>query len=129
MHIPAAPELQDAAQKVAMEVGSWNGVVSKGRRSAWRIGHEQEIDGVGFYVGDIEFGHIHLNSAAHIMLPPPVADSLAAAKVVRGSSWAHGQVEMAIRNQEDIGRAVMFFRLSYEVLSSGGGKDQGQQQG
>lgn len=112
------PGLEEAAVRVATAVASWNDVVTKGRSSSWRTGHEQEIDGVGFYLLEEEIGHIHLDSSVHVSLPTQVSDALDHTDVVRNSRWAHGQVEMSLEEKSDIRIAILLFRLGYELVAS-----------
>ena len=105
------PKLRSAAQKVSQAIAGWNDVVA---RTHWLLGDEQEVDGVDFYVGENEIGHIHLDSEAHIMLPRLVADALIKAGVGRRLEWSRAAVVFGIESPTEVDHALWLFRLSYD---------------
>lgn len=51
------------AQALSETLASWSGVHA---RTHWQLGDESVVDGVDFYVGDEELGHLHLDGDAHV---------------------------------------------------------------
>jgi len=107
------PKLSKAAQQVAETVASWDGVCAHDRTSPWRVGHEQDIDGIGLYVDQKELGHIHLDSSAHVMLLSPVLNLVVDAGLAYRSEWATDQVVIAIEDPTTVKYATWLFELSY----------------
>ncbi len=67
------PKLKGAfAQYVSETVAGWGGVHA---RTHWQFGDTRIVDGADFYVDEQELGHLHLNSEAHVFLPPTVVAS------------------------------------------------------
>ena len=104
------PELAPAAQRVARAVAKWPGVQA---RSHWLLGDERAVDGADFYLGEDELGHIHLDSAAHVMHTRAIADTLIKAGLGRRFEWSREVVVFEIRNQSDVAHALWLFELSY----------------
>jgi len=104
------PELEPAAQGVADAVAKWPGVHA---RSHWLLGDERRVDGADFYLGEDELGHIHLDSAAHIVHARPIADQLIKAGLGHRFEWSPEVVVFEIRKQTDVAHALWLFELSY----------------
>ncbi|WP_075357064.1 luciferase family protein [Caballeronia sordidicola] len=107
------PKLSKAAQQVAETVASWDGVSAMGRISPWRVGHEHDIDGIGFYVGQKELGHIHLDSSAHVMLLSPALNLIVEAGFAHRSEWTADQVVIVIEDFATANWATWLLELSY----------------
>lgn len=106
----APPKLKSPhAQRVATTVASWDGVHA---RSHWLLGDEHEVDGVDFYLGEDELGHIHLDAEAHVMLPKALADALIEARLARPLPWSKSAVVYAIKAARDVEHALWLFSLS-----------------
>jgi luciferase-like monooxygenase len=94
------------ADRIAAEVGSWDGVSA----------HEHRFGGVEFRLGKRELGHLHGDRLADLPFPKRVAHELIEQgralphHVVRDSGW----VSKPIRGEEDVEAVLSLFRLSYE---------------
>jgi hypothetical protein len=104
------PQLEPAAQRVAEAVAKWPSVHA---RTHWLLGDEREVDGADFYFGEDELGHIHLDSAAHVMHARPIADTLIKAGLGCRFEWSREVVVFEIGNQTDVAHALWLFELSY----------------
>jgi hypothetical protein len=104
------PALEPAAQCVAETLAHWPGVHA---RTHWLLGDEREVDGADFYFGKDELGHIHLDSAAHVLHARSVADALIKAGLGGRFEWSREVVVFEIRNQTDVAHALWLFELSY----------------
>jgi len=104
------PRLKPAAQRVAQAVATWPGVHAG---THWLLGDERAVDGADFYFGEDELGHIHLDSAAHVMHARSIVDTLIEAGLGRRFRWSREVVAFEIRNQADVAHALWLFELSY----------------
>ena len=68
---------------VAETVSNWPGVISTAH---WDLYDSSRIDGIDFYVGEDELGHIHLDGSIHLATHPSGfgADSLLQVSVKEG---------------------------------------------
>jgi len=104
------PRLKPAAQRVAQALAKWPGVHA---RTHWLLGDEREVDGADFYFGEDELGHIHLDSAAHVVHARATADMLIKAGLGRRFEWSREVVAFEIRTPSDVAHALWLFELSY----------------
>lgn len=94
------------AERIANEVGSWEGVTS----------HPHRFSGVEFRFGRRELGHLHGDRLADLPFPRRVAEELVAAgraqphHVLPDSGW----VSRRITGDDDVSDVVELFRLSYD---------------
>ncbi len=105
------PELEPAAEHVSQTLASWPGVHA---RTHWLLGDEREVDGVDFYYGEEELGHIHLESQAHVMHAQPITEALIQAGLGRKFHWNRDVVVFDIRQPADVLHALWLFQLSYD---------------
>jgi hypothetical protein len=102
------------AERIANEVGSWEGVTS----------HPHRFGGVEFRVGRRELGHLHGDRLADLPFPKRVAEEL----IADGRARAHhvlpdsGWVSRPIGGDEDVDAVVQLFRLSYERAVAAAGR-------
>ncbi len=61
--IAPPPKLNGLTKIVADAVAAWPDVVSTAH---WHLKDKTKVDGVDFYVGDQELGHIHLDGSIHL---------------------------------------------------------------
>ena len=61
------PALAGTLQTVADEVTGWNGIIATVH---WDLFDMSRVDGVDFYYGELELGHIHLDGSVHIATSP-----------------------------------------------------------
>ena len=110
--IAAAPPLEGPLQAVVDAVAGWAGVNVSVH---WHLVDRSRVDGVDFYVGDAELGHVHLDGSIHLATHPALGDALIAEGAARPFRYQAGWVE------ERVGRigpdaAVALFRRNYEAL-------------
>ena len=106
------PALSGALAVVAEEITLWPGVIATGH---WTFYRPRQIDGIDFYVGDEELGHIHLDGDLHLATSPGLAASMIAKRLARRFPYQEGWVH------EDIAKigapaAVELFRSNYERI-------------
>ena len=84
----------------------------------WHRYRASQVDGVDFYVGEEELGHIHLDGAIHLATSPTQGAALMAENRARPFRHVRGWVEEEIRR---IGAdaAVALFRYNYDRLCPG----------
>ena len=113
---PVAPPpiLGQPYQAVAEVVMKWPGVIAA---THWHLYRRDEVDGVDFYVGERELGHIHLNGHVHLATNQQLHDTFI------GNGWAEtfpigGSYAMwtlfRIRHESQVDLAIRLFRLNYE---------------
>lgn len=107
------PRLRGHGQAVAESVACWEGVHA---RTHWLLGDATKIDGVDFYVGDDELGHIHLDSEAHVFHARPVAEALFARGLSEPFAWNRSVGVFEISSAADVAQALWLFQLSYDRL-------------
>ena len=101
------------AQRVSETVASWPGVHA---RTHWRLGDETIVDGADFYLGDEEFGHLHLVAEAHVFHERAVLSALLAEGASEPFAWDRRVGVFAIRSAADVEHALWLFELSYDRL-------------
>lgn len=60
---------------VASAVSTWPGVKST---THWHFSDRSRVDGVDFYVGEEELGHLHLDGSLHLATSPDVGRAMVA---------------------------------------------------
>ena len=107
------PMLDGLLGAVADAVAGWPGVIATAH---WGPFHPSRIDGVDFYVGEEELGHIHFDGSVHIATSPRLGKAIVAAGLARPFPWHRGWVHEQVQG---IGpdAAVVLFRRNYERLS------------
>lgn len=99
------PRLGAAAERVADRVRALPGVIAQAH---WEIGSQTEVNGVDFYVGEEELGHIHLDGEAHVPVGAALARALIARRLARRFPWAGGFV---VVDTADADAALCVFAL------------------
>ena len=110
--IAAPPILDGILAAVAETVASWPKVVSTAH---WHLYDSSRVDGIDFYVGEDELGHIHLDGSIHLATNPSLGKALIAAGLAQRFPYGHGWVQA---NVERIGAtaAVALFSRNYELF-------------
>ena len=105
-----APELEGPLQTVAETVQAWPGISAS---THWHFYDRSRVDGVDFYVGDKELGHIHLDGSLHLATSPSLGKTLIAKRLARAFPYQRGWV---CDDVYDIGvqAAIALFRSNYE---------------
>jgi hypothetical protein len=85
------PRLHSLFQATADAVVALPGVAAQAH---WQIGSQTIENGVDFYVGEDELGHIHLDGSAHIPVGDDVVDVVVKARLARRFRWSRAFVEV-----------------------------------
>ncbi len=106
------PVLAEPLEAVAAQVAGWPGIITTAH---WDLFDSSRVDGVDFYYGEHELGHIHLDGSVHIATNPELGRVLVAEGLCRPFPYQHGWVH------EKIGRigsrsATALFQRNYERL-------------
>ena len=107
------PRLKGPAQSVSSEIQSWPGVITA---THWFLHDHTQVDGVDFYVGEKELGHIHLDGELHLCVTVGLRRRLIEAGLAEALPWADDCVQAAISNRLEARNAVWLFRLAYDRL-------------
>jgi len=106
------PVLGGPVQAVANAIAAWPDVEAT---THWHLNDQTRVDGIDFYVGPDELGHIHLDGAIHLSTTPELGAVLVAEGLGKPFPWASGWT-MAKIKQLDVGAAVELFRRNYDRL-------------
>jgi len=99
--------IPNAQKKIVSEVSTWKGVIALPHR----------FGGTEFRVGRRELGHIHGDYQADIAFPMEIRNQLIAEKrtqphhILPKSGWT----TFRFREEGDIERAIVLFKLSYDL--------------
>ncbi len=106
------PVLGGALQAVADAVAAWPGVEAT---THWHFADQRRVDGIDFYVGPDELGHLHLDGSMHLATTPDLGAELIAQGLARPFPWARGWT-MADTRHGGVDAAVALFRRNYDRL-------------
>ena len=111
---PFAPPrvLGGTIQLVADAVAAWPGVVAS---THWRLDDQTRVDGIDFYVGPDELGHIHLDGSIHLATTPELGAEMVAEELGKPFPYARGWTAATI-SRLGVGAAVALFRRNYDRL-------------
>lgn len=107
------PVLGGAIGKVAYAVAALPGVTATAH---WHLADRGRIDGIDFYVGEKELGHIHLDGSVHLATSPALGAAMLAANEAKPFPWYRGWVQSAIRSDGDIAVVIDLFRRNHDQL-------------
>lgn len=106
------PDLDGSLGIAATEIGSWPGVVAT---THWDLFHPTQVDGIDFYVGEAELGHIHLDGSIHLATSPALGAALIAEGLARAFRYQRGWVCQTVQAIGP-GAAIALFRRNYDRL-------------
>lgn len=106
------PVLGGALQAVADAVTAWPDVEAT---THWHFADQRRVDGIDFYVGPDELGHLHLDGSVHLATTPDLGEELIASGLARAFPWARGWT-MADTRRIGAAAAVALFRRNYDRL-------------
>lgn len=110
-----APTLEATLEPVPRVVQSWPDVIAATHWDLFQVG--KVVDGIDFYVGDDELGHIHLDGEAHFATGIALAQALVSGGFARPLRWGGaGWVEYSVRTTADAAHAAWLFELNYQRL-------------
>ncbi|WP_419728085.1 luciferase family protein [Lichenicola sp.] len=106
------PHLDGPLGTVAGEIGGWPGVIAT---THWNLFQPTQVDGIDFYVGEAELGHIHLDGAIHLATSPALGATLIAEGLARPFRYQRGWVCQTVQG---VGpdSAIALFRRNYDRL-------------
>jgi hypothetical protein len=108
--IAPPPRLNGMLATVADTVASWPGVVATAH---WDLYDSLRVDGIDFYVGEDELGHIHLDGSIHLATNPSLGESLIAEGLAERFPYARGWVQRRVEDG-DTATAIGLFKRNYE---------------
>ena len=112
--IAPPPQLDGALQTVSRVVETWPNVVSTVH---WDLNDHKRVDGIDFYVGDLELGHLHLDGSLHLATNPALGAELIAEGAAKRFPYAKGWV---CENVDRIGPDAMIalIKRNYDRLTA-----------
>ena len=111
------PALQGELKTVADAVAAWPGVEAT---THWHFADQSRIDGVDFYVGAEELGHLHLDGSIHLATTPELSAALVGDGLGSPFRYARGWTQASVSRLGAAG-AVAFFRRNYDRLGGANG--------
>ncbi len=109
------PPLDGDLKLVADAVAAWPGVEAS---THWRFDQPDDVDGVDFYVGADELGHIHLDGEIHLATVASLRKELVLEGLGEPFRWARGWTMSSVQRLGVVG-AVALFRRNYDRLRAG----------
>ncbi len=106
------PMLDEPLRAVADAVAAWPEVEAT---THWHLRERGRVDGIDFYVGADELGHIHLDGSIHLATTPELGAELVADGLGRPFPWVQGWT-MASVSRLGVDAAVALFRRNYDSL-------------
>jgi len=110
------PALTGKLKAVADAVAAWPDVEATVH---WRFDQPNRVDGIDFYVGSDELGHIHLDGSIHLATSPRLGAELVAEGRAQPFGWARGWTTASI-HRLDVDGSVALFRRNYDRLRPSG---------
>lgn len=106
------PKLDEPLKAVADAVAPWPEVEAT---THWHLYDRDRVDGIDFYVGTDELGHIHLDGSIHLATTPELGAKLVNEGLGRPFPWAQGWITASVGGLgSDV--AVALFRRNYDRL-------------
>ena len=112
---PLAPrsDLLGTIGRIAEVVATWPGVIAT---THWSLDYS-EMEGVNFYLGDRELGHIFLDGSIHLATSPALGAAIVAEMLGKPSRWARGRT-LASVTALGVAGAIDLFRRNYDRLAA-----------
>jgi len=111
-----APVLAASLEPLSQTIQHWPGIVTAAHWDLFRVG--EVVDGIDFYVGELELGHLHHDGEAHLATSPTLAQALLARHLARPLRWGGpaGWTEYSVRTPVEAAHAQWLFQLNYKRL-------------
>ena len=109
------PMLGGSVQAVADAIATWPEVQAT---THWHLNDQTRIDGIDFYVGPDELGHIHLDGSIHLATTPELGAEMVAEGLGKPFRWARGWITADI-SRLGVDAAEALFRRNYDRLRPG----------
>lgn len=110
--VAAPPVLTGELQAVVEAVAAWPEVEAT---THWHLVDQTRVDGVDFYVGADELGHLHLDGVIHLATTPGLQAALVGEGVGSPFRYARGWTQASVRRL-GVDAAVAVFRRNYDRL-------------
>ena len=107
------PALDGPLGVVADAVAGWPEVTAT---THWDLFRPSRVDGIDFYFGDEELGHVHLDGSIHLATSPGLGGALVAEGLARPFRYQRGWVCETVHEIGPVA-AIALFRRNYERLS------------
>jgi Family of unknown function (DUF5519) len=108
------PVIDGPLQAIVDAVSSWPGIDTT---IHWHLFDKSRVDGVDFYFGEEELGHLHLDGSIHLATSASLGESLISEGAAKPFRYQQGWVEEQVRRIGP-GAAVALFRRNYEHLQA-----------
>jgi hypothetical protein len=111
-----APVLAAPLEPLSQTIQHWPGIIAAAHWDLFRVG--EVVDGIDFYLGELELGHLHHDGEAHLATSPALAQALLARHLARPLRWGGpaGWTEYSVRTPADAAHAQWLFQLNYKRL-------------
>jgi hypothetical protein len=110
--IAPPPALTGTLKAVADTIAAWPDVEATVH---WRFDKPGRVDGVDFYVGSDELGHIHLDGSIHLATSPRLRSELVAEGLGKPFVWGRGWTTANV-HRLGVDGSVALFRRNYDWL-------------
>jgi Family of unknown function (DUF5519) len=106
------PRLDGPVGAVSDAIAAWPEVEAT---THWHLNDRDRVDGIDFYVGADELGHIHLDGSIHLATNPALGAAMVAEGLGRPFPYARGWT-LASVGDRGVDGAVALFRRNYDRL-------------
>ena len=106
------PNLEGPLKTITDAISAWPGVEAT---THWLLGDHSRVDGVDFYVGAEELGHIHLDGSIHLATSPELGARMVTEGLGRPFRWARGWT-LARVDELGVDGSVALVRRNYDRL-------------
>lgn len=106
------PNLEQPYQTAATAIAVWDEVITA---THWHLYRKAEVDGIDFYVGERELGHIHLDGWVHLATNQTLCKPLISREFAEAfpySGYEHW-VSYKIESMSHAKHAIWLFHLNY----------------
>ena len=116
--IASPPSMPGLLGRISTEIQSWLGIIAA---THWDLYRPTVPDGVDFYIGETEIGHLHFYGEAHItsdrtLCERFIAEGKAQPFRFRQDSAYRYWTQVTIANEKNVQDTIELFRANYERL-------------
>lgn len=110
--IAPPPILDQPYQTASIAIAQWDEVITA---THWHLYRKAAVDGVDFYVGERELGHIHLDGWVHLATDPLICQALISKGFAETFPYSGYQywVMFKIESMKHAAHATWLFHLNY----------------
>lgn len=106
------PTLAGASGVVAAAVSAWPGVKTT---THWHFSDRSRVDGVDFYVDEVELGHLHLDGSLHLATNQILGQAMVAAGQAQRFPYQRGWVCADVEST-GAAAAIALFERNYDEI-------------